>query len=212
MDIIYKIIWMRRNGSRCSIYLHSSKNGRCSKIAEDCIGMSRRLDTSTTKQMDKIVVQYGRSSRSSWAKSVWSSVGSTVMWKAIWESSIRAWLRKSSELGGLIRAPWEKDYALSVYVDDIKLDGQKQNLDPMWKILNKEDGLGEPTSFLDYVYLGCNQSQCETSMDIVDNHRTMVESRISARAMKKTTKLGNTEYFDVVLRYGRSCQKVCGTL
>ena len=27
---------------------------------------------------------------------------------------------------------------LSVYVDDIKLAGKKQNLDPMWKILNKE--------------------------------------------------------------------------
>ena len=34
-----------------------------------------------------------------------------------------------------------------MYVDDIKLDGQKQNLDPMWKVLNKEVDLGEPTFF-----------------------------------------------------------------
>ena len=34
-----------------------------------------------------------------------------------------------------------------VYVDDIKLAGKKQNLDPMWKLLNKEVDLGEPTSF-----------------------------------------------------------------
>ena len=27
--------------------------------------------------------------------------------------------------------------------------GEKQNLDPMWKLLNKEVDLGEPTSFLD---------------------------------------------------------------
>ena len=27
--------------------------------------------------------------------------------------------------------------------------GKKQNLDPMWKLLNKEVDLGEPTSFLD---------------------------------------------------------------
>ena len=32
------------------------------------------------------------------------------------------------------------------------------------------------------------------------------------RSNGKTTKLGNTEYFYVVLRYGRSCQEVCGTL
>ena len=68
---------------------------------------------------------------------------------------------------------------LSVYVDDIKLAGKKQNLDPMWKLLNKEVDLGEPTSFLDHVYLGCTRRQCEISKDIVDNYRTMFESRIS---------------------------------
>ena len=67
-----------------------------------------------------------------------------------------------------------------MYVDDIKLAGKKQNLDPIWKVLNKEVDLGEPTSFLDHVYLGCTQRQCETSKDIVDNYRTMFESRISA--------------------------------
>ena len=49
----------------------------------------------------------------------------------------------------------KKGLFLSVYVDDIKLAGKKQNLDPMWKVLNKEVDLGEPTSFLDHVYLGC---------------------------------------------------------
>ena len=74
----------------------------------------------------------------------------------------------------------EKGLFLSVYEFDIKLVGKKQNLDPMWKLLNKEVDLGEPTSFLDHVYLGCTQRQCEISKDIVDNHRTMFESRISA--------------------------------
>ena len=48
----------------------------------------------------------------------------------------------------------KKGYFLSVYVDDIKLAGKKQNIDPMWKVLNKEVDLGEPTSFLDHVYCG----------------------------------------------------------
>ena len=74
----------------------------------------------------------------------------------------------------------EKGLFSSVYVDDIKLAGKKRNINPMWKVLNKEVDLGEPTSFLDHVYLGCTQRQCEISKDIVDNNRTMFESRISA--------------------------------
>ena len=74
----------------------------------------------------------------------------------------------------------EKGLFLSVYVDDIKLAGKKQNLDPMLKVLNKEVDLREPTSFLDHENLGCTQRQCEISKDIVDNYRTMFESRISA--------------------------------
>ena len=79
----------------------------------------------------------------------------------------------------------EKGLFLSVYVDDIKLAGKKQNINPMWKVLNKEVDLGEPTSFLDHAYLGCTQRQCEISKDIVDNYRTVFESRISARATEK---------------------------
>ena len=48
----------------------------------------------------------------------------------------------------------KKGLFLSVYVDDIKLAGKKHNIDPMWKLLNKLVDLGEPTSFLDHVYLG----------------------------------------------------------
>ena len=49
----------------------------------------------------------------------------------------------------------------------------------MWKVLNKEVDLGEPTSFLDHVHLGCTRRQCEISKDI-DNYSAMFESRISA--------------------------------
>ena len=79
----------------------------------------------------------------------------------------------------------EKGLFLSVYVDDIKLAGKKHNINPMWKVLNKEVDLGEPTSFLDHVYLGCIQRQCEVSQNIVDNYRTMFESRISAGRTEK---------------------------
>ena len=70
-----------------------------------------------------------------------------------------------------------------MHVDDIKLAGKKQKLYPMWKVLNKEVDLGEPTSFLDNVYLGCTRRQCEIRKDIVDNYRAIFESRISAEKL-----------------------------
>ena len=82
----------------------------------------------------------------------------------------------------------EKGLFLSVYVDDIKLAGKKQNINPMWKVLNKEVDLGEPTSFLDHVYMGCTQRECQIRKDIVNNYISMFESRISAGAMKQKPK------------------------
>ena len=79
----------------------------------------------------------------------------------------------------------DKGLFLSVYLDDIKLAGKKQNVNSMWKVLNKEVDLGEPTSFLDHASLGCTQRQCEINKDLVDNYRTMLESRISAGATEK---------------------------
>ena len=72
----------------------------------------------------------------------------------------------------------EEGLFFSVYVDDIKLAGKTQNINPMWKLLNKEVDLGEPTSILDHLYLGCTQRQCQMSKDTVDNYRAMFESRV----------------------------------
>ena len=55
------------------------------------------------------------------------------------------------------------------------------------KVLVKEVDLGEPTSFLDHVDLGCSQRQCETSKHIVEIDKNMFESRISAKAIEKTS-------------------------
>ena len=84
---------------------------------------------------------------------------------------------------------------LSVYVDDIKFAGKKQNINPMWKLLKKEGDLGEPPSLLDHVYLGCTERQCQISKDIVDNYRAMFESTISAGG---TEKLPYSENFRIL--------------
>ena len=60
--------------------------------------------------------------------------------------------------------------------------------------------------------LGCTQRQCEKSKDIVDNYRTMFESKNFCGENWKTSILGKYVYLFVVLRYGRSCQEMCGTI
>ena len=56
----------------------------------------------------KIMVQYERSSRSSWAKSVWSSFSRTVMRKAIWENAIEIRLGENSKLGMSLCTSWTR--------------------------------------------------------------------------------------------------------
>ena len=70
-----------------------------------------------------------------------------------------------------------------MYVDDTKLAGKNKKLIPCGNYSTKKSI--EPTSFLDHVYLGCTQRQCEISKDIVDNNRAMLESRISAGGTEK---------------------------
>ena len=89
-----QIARVRRTSSWRSIGLHPSKNGRCSQIIENSkIGVSRHLDSSTTTQVAKIMVQYGRPSRSSWAKSVRSPFGRTYgkgkLRKSHWSTVVR---------------------------------------------------------------------------------------------------------------------------
>ena len=93
---------------------------------------------------------------------------------------------------------------LSVYVDDTKVAGKKQNLDLMWKKLMKHVDLEKPTSFHDHVYLGCTQRECKLNDGMVDEYRkksnreSLQEQLKSYQNRRKWCK----RYF-VVLRHGR---------
>ena len=178
-----------------NIYLYPGENRWRSKIIENSkIGMSRHLDSSTTTQMTKIVVQCGRPSSSSWAKLVRSSFGRTIMGKAIWENPIAALLGKvpNKECLFLLR---QKNVILICVCEWHKICWKETNHWSDVKVKNKEDDLGETTSSLDHQNLGCTQRQCEISKDIVDNYRTMFDSRISA---ERTEKLQYSEKLVVV--------------
>ena len=86
----------------------------------------------------------------------------------------------------------------------------RKNMNPMWKLLNKEVALGKPTFFLDHVYLGCTQRQCQTSKDIVDNHSTMFESRISAVRPEKLPfpqNLSTSSWYYDMDEHAKKCMK-----
>ena len=109
--------------------------------------------------------------RHKWPKS-WSSIEDPVvllernlyghplarqLWERHFEKILSQHCWEKLPIGNACSYTVKKRFFLSVYVDFIKLVGKKQNIDPMWKVLNKEVDLREPTSFLDHVYLGCTQ-------------------------------------------------------
>ena len=99
---------------------------------------------------------------------------------------------------------------LSVHVDDIKLAGKKQNINPMWKLFNKEVDL-TLRSYVDHEKLVCTQRQCEISKVFVDNYRTMFESIISTGTPEKLPCSENPSIsswsYDM-----EACQEMCGTI
>ena len=154
-----QIARFRWTSSGRSICLYPIENGRCSHINEHSkIGMSRHLGSSTTTQKTQLLLLSG--------------ICTVILWQDCYgKGNLRKFFLK---YGWEKVSNWEclfvhreKGLFLSVYVDDIKLAGKKQNINPMWKVLNKEVGLGERTSFLDRVCLVCTQRQCPR-MNLLD--------------------------------------------
>ena len=168
-------------------------------IENSKIGVSRHLDSSTT-------TQNGQNHGPVWKiqSFLLKGICTVILWQ---DYHGKGNLRKSFLKHGWEKIPnWEclfvhreKGLFSSVYVDDIRLAGKKHNLDPMWKLLNKEVDLGEPASFLDHENLGCTQRQCEVSKNTVDNYRIMFESRISAGGGREIVIPSKSSYFFMVL-------------
>ena len=197
---------VRRTSSWRNICSYSGQNGRCSKIIENSkVGMSKHLDSYTSKQMTYIMVQYGRPSRSSWTKSVRSSFDKTVMGKAIWENPIEKWVAESFQLECLF-VHREKGLFLSVYVNDIRnktlIRCRKYNTQRSWfgrtNIIPRSCKLWMYSKTVWNKQRYCWQRQ---------NH---VWIRNFRRSNWKITMLGKSACFFVVLWHGRSCKEMCG--
>ena len=157
------------------------------------------------------MVQYGRTSCSSWAKSERATFGRTVMGKAIWENPIETWLGENSKLGTSLCASWKRIILICVYgwhqIDwketkhwsDVENTQQRSwfgrtNIFPGSCIL----GLHSKTMWNKQRY--CGQLQ---------NHVRIANFRGESR---KITIPSKSSYFFMVLWYGWSRKVVCGTI
>ena len=177
---------MRRTNSRCIISLTPRSNWKmhhhCFKFRSQNVQMFGYVyqNTNGLNHVPAWKIQSFLSKRNLYGR----SFGRNIMGKAIWDSSLGTRLGKVLNWKCLF-VNREDGHFFSVYVDDVKLAGKKENISPTWKILMKGVDLEEPTSFFDHVYLCCTQRECQTSEDIVDNYRNMFKSWISAGAMEK---------------------------
>ena len=157
--------------------------------------MSKHLDSSTTTQVAKIMVQYGRSSHSSWTKSVMVILWQDCYGKGQLRKSYWSTVGRRFPIGNACSYTVKKDYSyLCMWMTKNWLERNK-TLIRCGKYSIKKLIWGEQTSFLGHVYLACTKRQCEISKDIVDNYRTTFESRISAGATEKLPCPENTRIF-----------------
>ena len=184
---------MRRTSSRRGIRLHQGQNGRCTNVIEkipksECPDVWICLPKHTNGQNHGPV----------WKTQSFllSEICMVILWQGLlWERQFEKILLKT-RLGKFPN--WEclffnreKGLLLSVYVDDTKLAGKKQNINPTRKVLVKDVDLEEPTSCLDHVYLGCTQRECQISKDIVDNYQKYVRIKDVCWCYGKITRNAN---------------------
>ena len=159
--------------------------------------------------MAQIIVQYGRPSRSSWAKSIWSSFSRIVMGQAIWETSIEVRLGRRFPIGNVYSYTMKR--VILICVCGWHQIGWKEN--KHWSDVGntkQRSWFGTTHILLRSCTFGMHSKTMWKNKDIVDNYRTMFESRIYAGGTKNIM-FGKSMYFFVVLRHGGSCQEMCGT-
>ena len=144
-----KITWLWRTSSWCSICLFSLKNWRmlpdCPKFPKsECpdvwIRFPRQIwPTSFANSEDPVVLL---------ERNLYGHLLARLLWERQFEEALLA-------LGGEKVPNWECMFVLRkqwffllVYVDDIKMDGKRQNMAPTWKKMMKNWTLTNPHHFL----------------------------------------------------------------
>ena len=203
-------LWMSLQGNQdaqdkqqTQSQLTPKSNGRRFNIAETSpVRMSRYLDTSTTTRVANIMVHHWRTGCSSWAKLKWSSVGRTIMGRAIREGSISIRLGKSSKLGMFIRfTETKKDYSCQYTWMTWKMAGRKQDFNPLWKKSMKLVDLRTCEDMRGHCELANKtiEQLCKVSTPCLDDH--LIKKRIGNGIVKSL--LSNRPEFLYLARIDR---------
>ena len=178
-------------------------------IENSKIGVSRHLDSSTTTLMAKIMVQYGRPSRSSWKEFVRSSFGRTIVGKAIWENSIETWLGENSKLGECLFVHREKGLFICGWLKiGWKETKSWSDVESTWQ----RSRFGRNNIFLGSRLLGLHSKTMPNKQRYcgqLQNHVRIENFRGGSREITIPSK---SSYFIMVLWHGWSCKEVCGCI
>ena len=146
-----------------------------------------------------------RSRSTSWTTFLWSSIRWIAIGKTNPRSFLWIWVGESTELGMSVCSS-ETWVILSVYVDDIKMAGKKQNMAPMWKKWWKLWILTNPHQVLamcTWNVLSVNANRMNTYWTIYKD----VRITFFCWSNRKTTGIGKTSRANgsVVPRHGGTC-------
>ena len=167
--------------------------------------MSRQLDSSTTRTLmaDPVVPL---------ERNLYGHPPAGLLWERQFEKILLKHGREKDSNWECLFVHCEEGLFLSVYVDDIKLAGKKENINPMWKVLKNRSWFGRtniiPRSCIPGVYpktMWNKQRYCWQ----LQNH---VWIQNFTRSNWKITILRKSAYFFVALWHGRSCQEMCGRI
>ena len=177
----------------------------CAGQAADAVSVSTQVKVEDAHKLLKIPKSecppdiWIRLPRHKWSKS-WSSMEDPVvpLERNLYGHPLAGLLRERQFEKILLKYGWEKvsnleclfvnrekGLFLSLHVDDIKLAGKKQNINPMWKVLNKEVDLGDPTSFLDHENVGMKACMDDHQPSPTDLYRTRELAPICAQIVVK---------------------------
>ena len=134
------------------------------------------------------------------------------MGKTIWENPIETWLGENSQIGECLFVPsWKKIILFCVCGWHKNWQERNKILIRCGKYSIKKLIWENSTSFQDHVYLGYTQRQCQITKDIVDNYRTMFESRISTWGAEKLPFPQNLRISSWSYDMAGTCKEMCGT-
>ena len=202
MEIISRLPGCDGQAANANICLYPSKNGRCSQIIENSkIWMSRHVDSCIPTKWSKSWSNM-KDPVDPFERNLYGHPLAGLLWERQFENILLEYDWENVINWNYFLVRREKRKFSSVYVDDIKLAGKKQNLHPMWKVLKKEDRFGRTNIFLGSCILGRHSTTMRNKQRSCGQLQNHVRIAIFSGESKETTIPSKSSYFFLVLWHG----------